>query len=81
MGVAATAVCHSLIIKSLCKFSVSFIGGVLCLEPVIASYFDYILFNTLPTVPVIIGACIISVLAIFESLKNRSVESTLKKVI
>ena len=77
---AATAVCHSLIIKSLCKFSVSFIGGVLCLEPVIASYFDYILFKAVPTLPVIIGACIISGLAIFESLNNRSFESEFKKV-
>ncbi|MFT5421028.1 MAG: drug/metabolite transporter (DMT)-like permease [Candidatus Endobugula sp.] len=69
LGVLATAIAHTMLIKSYKTFPAKTVAMVSCLQPVLGSFFAWLVLNENLSATTIIGGSIILSVAIYESTK------------
>ena len=69
LGVLTTAIAHTLLVKSYKLFAAKTVAMVSCLQPVLGSFFAWLVLNENLSVYTAIGGSIILGVAIYESTK------------
>lgn len=78
LGIAFTALPHSLLANSLRTISAKSVALIGCMQPVIGTAIAFYLINEAPTAQVMLGASIVLLGAIFETVKPNRVSETVK---
>ena len=73
LGVVFTALPHSLLANSLRTISAKSVALIGCLQPVIGTVIAFLLINDQPSIQVIVGAVIVLVGAVSETIKPQRV--------